>query len=78
MTLVIIKRDTIEHEAEIIHDDGTQIEVCYEHNGKEFYGRALRSSLKVHGPRADLWYDLSEQNVTWTITRDLDNLETWE
>jgi hypothetical protein len=78
MTLVIIKRGAVEHEAEIIHDDGAMIEVCYEYEGKEHYGRCARTALTVHGPRADLWYDLDADAVTWTITRDLDNLETWE
>ena len=78
MTLVIIKRGDVEHEAEIIHDNGATIEVCYEDNGVEHYGRAARAALTVHGPRADLWYDLADSAITWTITRDLDNLETWE
>lgn len=75
---IIIARDGIEHEAELLHDDGAQIEICYEHNGMEHYGRASRAALQAHGPRLDPWYDLAATDVTWTVTRDLDNLETWE
>lgn len=78
MTTVIITRDGTEYTGEIVSTLDTFVEVCYEAIGIEHYGWVARSALIAHGNRAAPWYDLDGSGVDWTITKDLDNLETWE